>query len=449
MSNANGVFGIKPGDVIQNTYKVEKLLGEGGMGATFKGHNMTTDHDVAIKVMIPSFAKDERAVSLFKRESSLLRTVNSDAVIRYETTLQDAEGRLFLVMEYVPGKPLAAYLKRGARLDSEGVLKLARRLAGGLDAIHKLNIVHRDIAPDNILVPEEEILKAKLIDFGLASDTAGTEKSILGDSVAGKFSYMAPEQLGLFGGKATPATDIYALGLVLMQVAGLSVPGAGKGIGAIESRREDLSLAGADISTPLKKLLESMLKADPKDRVSNLSAAISRALEAGDDDETTGPPIPGGTGSGSTGGGSEKSKLPLLIAAGVVGVALIGGGAYFLTQGDRPTGPSSVTTTEESKEIVVGDDPVDKAIELVNTGGRENLEVALGVFMKLGNDAEASSDTRIRALMEVAKMYDPETYDPNRSPFPQANKNAARRTYQKAADLGSADALNAVNRLGE
>ncbi|MEM6594137.1 MAG: serine/threonine-protein kinase [Pseudomonadota bacterium] len=450
MSNANGVFGIKPGDVIQNTYKVEKLLGEGGMGATFKGHNMTTDHDVAIKVMIPSFATDERAVSLFKRESSLLRTVQSDAVIRYETTLQDAEGRLFLVMEYIPGKPLADYLKRGARLDSKGVLKLARRLAGGLDAIHKLNIVHRDIAPDNILVPEEDILKAKLIDFGLASDTAGTEKSILGDSVAGKFSYMAPEQLGLFGAKATPATDIYALGLVLMQVAGLDVPGAGKGIGAIEARREDLSLAGANISTPLKKLLESMLKADPKDRVANLSAAITSALNAPEGGGDTEQPPIGGTG-GTTGGGGGKSKLPILIAAGVVCLAVIGGGAFYLTQGgEGPTGPSSTTTTGEGKEIVEReDDPVGKAIALVNEGGRENLEIALGVFMKLGNDAEASSDTRIRALMEVAKMYDPQTYDPDRSPFPQANKNAARRTYQKAADLGSADALNAVNRLGE
>ncbi|MEM7472700.1 MAG: serine/threonine-protein kinase [Pseudomonadota bacterium] len=445
MSDASGVFGIKPGDVIQNTYKVEKMLGEGGMGATFKGHNMTTDHDVAIKVMIPSFAKDERAVSLFKRESSLLRTVQSDAVIRYETTLQDAEGRLFLVMEYLPGRPLADYLKRGARLGSKDVLKLARRLAGGLDAIHKLNIVHRDIAPDNILVPEEDILKAKLIDFGLASDTAGTEKSILGDSVAGKFSYMAPEQLGLFGAKATPATDIYALGLVLMQVAGLSVPGAGKGIGAIEARRENLSLAGADISAPLKLLLENMLKADPGDRVRDLSAAIKRALDTPDDVDVTTPPGP--SGGGKTGGG-EKSKMPMLIAAGVVALAVIGGGVFFMTK-DQPGDGSSINTTSDSKALLKEPDAVDKAIALVDQGGRENLEIALGALMKLGNDDAAEADTRIRALIEVAKMYDPQTYDPQRSPFAQANKSAARRMYQKAADLGSADAQNAVARLGE
>ncbi|MEM9269137.1 MAG: serine/threonine-protein kinase, partial [Pseudomonadota bacterium] len=197
------VFGLSPGDVIQNTYRIDKLLGEGGMGATFAGQNIATDHPVAIKVMTPEFARNKKALELFRRESSLLRTVQNEAVIRYETTLQDGEGRLFLVMEYIDGHPLSYYISKGARLEGEDVLKLGRRLASGLAAIHKLGIVHRDVAPDNILVPQNDVQMATLIDFGLASDTVGSEKSIIGDTMAGKFSYMAPEQLGLFGGKVT------------------------------------------------------------------------------------------------------------------------------------------------------------------------------------------------------------------------------------------------------
>lgn len=186
---------LKPGTIIQDTYKITRLMGEGGMGATFAGRNLATDHDVAIKVISTAFSDNKRAVDLFRREANLLRTIQHEAVVRYETTLQDKEGRLFLVMELLDGAPLSDYVQKGARLGSEDVLRLGRRLAAGLDAIAAVGMVHRDIAPDNIFVPGGDIQSAKLIDFGLASNTVGTEKSILGDDFAGKFSYCAPEQL--------------------------------------------------------------------------------------------------------------------------------------------------------------------------------------------------------------------------------------------------------------
>lgn len=209
----HSVLGLRPGSVVQDSYRIERLLGEGGMAATFAATNLATGHPVALKVMSPAFSANRKAVELFRRESTLLRSVRNDAVIGYETTLMDAEGRLFLIMEFVDGKPLSDYVRKGLRLKPQDVLALGARLAGGLAAIHALGIVHRDIAPDNILIPHDDITEAKLIDFGLASDTVGTDQSIIGDSFAGKLSYCAPEQLGLYGNKARPATDAYALGL--------------------------------------------------------------------------------------------------------------------------------------------------------------------------------------------------------------------------------------------
>ncbi|MEM7710470.1 MAG: protein kinase, partial [Pseudomonadota bacterium] len=138
---------LKPGDLIQDTYRIDRLLGEGGMGATFAGRNIASDHPVAIKVISASFADNKRATDLFKREASLLRTIQHEAVVRYETTLQDRQGRLFLVMELLDGHSLAYFLGRGARLSPEDALRLGRRLAAGLDAVAAVGAVHRDIAP--------------------------------------------------------------------------------------------------------------------------------------------------------------------------------------------------------------------------------------------------------------------------------------------------------------
>jgi Serine/threonine protein kinase len=172
---------FEPGHVVQDTYRIDELLGRGGMGATYKGVNLATQHDVAIKVMHPNFAHDDRGVQLFKRESTLLRDVRHDAVIRYETTLQDRAGRLYLIMELIDGKPLSHYVQSKARLAPEDVLKLGRRLAGGLAAIHALGIVHRDVAPDTSCCPTGRST-GQLIDFGLASDTVNTDQSIIGHS---------------------------------------------------------------------------------------------------------------------------------------------------------------------------------------------------------------------------------------------------------------------------
>ncbi len=445
----NPAHDLKPGAILQDTYRIDALLGQGGMGATFRGYNLANEHKVAIKVMTPEFAGQERAQELFKRESSLLRTVHHEAVVRYETTLKDREGRLYLIMEYVDGKPLSDYISRGARLASLDVLKLGARLAGGLKALHRLGIVHRDIAPDNILVPNDDILGAKLIDMGLASNTIGTDKSIIGDSFAGKLNYSAPEQLGLFGNKTTPATDLYALGLVLMRTAGLEVPGNGKGFGAIEDRREDIRITDPRVSPALREVLSALLRADPAERPTDLDALFRRAIAAEMDAEgnTAHDPVAPPPQDGQKVGG-DRTKLYAIIA--VVMLAVIGGGTAFALYGRAAaTSGTSASNVDKVRGILESNEPYQTAMDLIGSGGDRNLDIALATLMKLGQDGETPTEVRIASLIAVARMYDPEGFDAERSPYDSPNPAAARRMYQKAAELGSDEADAALQRLAD
>lgn len=437
------VLGLGPGSIVQDTYRIEALLGEGGMGATFRATNLATGHPVAVKVMTPNFAANRQAVDLFRRESTHLRSVQHDAVIRYETTLLDREGRLFLVMEFVDGKPLKHYISRGARLASPDVLALGLRVAQGLAAIHALGIVHRDIAPDNIMIPDETVTRAKLIDFGLASDTIGTDKSIIGTGFAGKLDYCAPEQFGLFGNKISPATDRYALGLVLMKVAGLPVPGEGRGMAAVEDRRHDLRIPSDKVSPGLRRVLETLLRADPAERGGDLVALFQTALEA----ERNGvAPGRAPQAQAQQDGGAQGPRRALGVAAAAVGfVALAIGGWFALAPAKAPVSAE----VETARDTLAADDPLQTIAAQIEAGGAQNLNAALAALIAYGRDAARPAARRAEAAMMIARMYDPETHDAARSPFPEPNAAAARRYYQQAAELGADEAAAALSRLAQ
>ncbi len=461
-------LGLRPGSIIQDTYRVTDLLGEGGMGATFSGENLATGHPVAIKVITPEFARNAKSAELFRREATLLRTVQSDAVVRYETTMMDKSGHLYLVMEYISGRPLAHYLNKGAKLAPNDVLKLAKRLFGGLAAIHRLGIVHRDICPDNIMIPDEDILGAKLIDFGVASDTSGTEKSIIGDSFAGKISFASPEQLGIGNAQVGAASDNYSVGLVLMRVAGLTVPGAGKKLAdAIDARRNDIVVSTESVPANLANFLNALLRADPKARAAAPLELLEAGLSAKPTDEKNhsnrqkkdplvrkaAKPAPFADDgiSEETSNSRGASKLMSILVAGIAVLALAAGGGYWLYQqnaNDEQSG-KAIDQAKTAKEAVQSADPLDKITKLVASGDEENLNAAFGALMAIARDENADKGLRGRASLMIARMYDPQTYDPKTSPFPTANRNAAVRFYSEARDHGAEGANSALSRLQE
>jgi serine/threonine-protein kinase len=266
--------GIKVGDVLNHIFEVRRFIARGGMGEVFEGANVITHERVAIKVMLPALAADEHVITLFHREARTLTHLHHEAVVQYRVLAQEPQlGVLYIVTEYIDGTNLGDML--GALMPSpEELIALLRRLASGLQAAHVLGAVHRDISPDNILLGDGRLDRAKIIDFGIAKDLDPGTATIVGDGFAGKLGYVAPEQIGDFGRRLGPWTDVYSLGLVMLAIAGgRDVDMGGTLVDAVDKRR-----AGPDLSVAppqLRPLLERMTRADPAERLGSMDAVLA------------------------------------------------------------------------------------------------------------------------------------------------------------------------------
>ena len=264
---------VKTGTLINNNYRILDLVSAGGMGEVYRAENVFTGDPVAVKVILPGLADDKAVLDLFRREARVLVQLRDDAIVRYHNFVLDPGlGRYCLIMEYVEGRHLGARLKYHGPLPDSAVLVLLRRLASGLARAHDSGVTHRDLSPDNVILRDDRIEEAVLIDFGIARSTE------LGDGLAGrfagKFKYIAPEQLGHWGGEIGPGTDVYGLALLIAAVArgkplemGDSVVSASAMRGAIP----DLS----GISHRLFPLLQHMLEPDPAQRPPNMGAVLA------------------------------------------------------------------------------------------------------------------------------------------------------------------------------
>jgi serine/threonine protein kinase len=259
--------GVSPGTRLNGIYEIDLMIGSGGMGEIYKGHEIQTGSAVAIKMLLPEMAENEAALALFRREASALHYLMHDAIVRYfvftvEPTLQ----RPYLAMEFVDGRSLSDVLEEGP-LTFEALVRLMRRVASGLQAAHLRGIVHRDVSPDNIIIPQGDVGRAKIIDFGIARSTQLGDSTIIGTGFAGKHNYVSPEQIGLFGGDVTAKSDVYSLGLVLFYaLTGQKLDMGGSQFQLVEKRRKLPDLGGVDLR--IRPLLEQMLQPDPAKRSS-------------------------------------------------------------------------------------------------------------------------------------------------------------------------------------
>jgi serine/threonine-protein kinase len=256
------------------TYEVEQLISKGGMGEVYRGRNIHTGDPVAIKIVLPHLAQEEMIIQLFQKEAKVLGRLSHDAIVRYHVFTNDPEiGRPSLIMEFVEGTSMNERMKQGP-MPEDDVRVLLRRLAGGLDKAHGVGVVHRDLSPDNVILEDGLVEHAKIIDFGIAkSSMKGTDATLLQGQFAGKFSFVAPEQLGAYGGGVDQRTDIYSLALMMVAACQGKVLNMGKSIvEAVKARS-----AVPDLSTVypgLRPLLEHMLEPDPANRPGSMSDVI-------------------------------------------------------------------------------------------------------------------------------------------------------------------------------
>ncbi|WP_294321343.1 serine/threonine-protein kinase [uncultured Sphingomonas sp.] len=265
---------IQPGDVLNHMFVVRRFLARGGMGEVFEGANLATDERVAIKVMLPALAADPNVITLFKREAQTLTRLHHEAVVQYRVLAMEPElGVLYIVTEYIDGTSLSDMLST-LQPDAVALGGLLRRLASGLAAAHRLGAIHRDVAPDNVLLGGGELRRAKLIDFGIAKDLDPGTATIVGDGFAGKLGYVAPEQLGDFDRALGPWTDVYSLGLLILAVArGADLGLGGTLVDAVDKRRAGLDLSAVPL--PLRGVVERMVRPDPAQRLRDMDAVLA------------------------------------------------------------------------------------------------------------------------------------------------------------------------------
>jgi eukaryotic-like serine/threonine-protein kinase len=218
-------FALEPGDMLANRYRIEAIIGSGGSGMVYRAHDRVIGETVAVKVLRPEvFGSTVSASTAFADELRVARRVSHRNVVRVHD-IGEADGITFLTMECVEGTSLATIIETRGALQPSAVISIARQLMRALAVMHAEGVVHGDLKPANLLLGPSGVLKVS--DFGIArvmrrsaaenSDgnaaADGAPIAKLSGAVVGTPEYMAPEQL--IGGAATPASDIYAAGVVL------------------------------------------------------------------------------------------------------------------------------------------------------------------------------------------------------------------------------------------
>jgi CheY-like chemotaxis protein len=223
---------LGPGRNFARRYRIERLLGEGGMGRVYLALDNSIYEWIALKVLSAAYRSNPAVLEQFKHELKLARKVRHRNVVA-SFHLGESEGFSYLTQEYIESENLSAFMERRGTLDEAEALRLLRQVLRGLKAAHDLGIVHRDIKAGNVLVNKEGM--AFITDFGLAS-SANQNDALRG---AGTPRYMAPE---LFeGAPGTPASDFYACGVVLFLMLTGRYPFAG-------SEYDELRLAHRDLT---------------------------------------------------------------------------------------------------------------------------------------------------------------------------------------------------------
>ncbi len=209
---------LRPGELIGGRYRIDRLLGMGGMGLVYRAHDVELDIDVALKLLRPELATRSDAFERFRQELLLARQVSSPHVVRIHDLVRHGESWL-ISMDFVDGESLEHRIDREGKLDPEEAVRITRQLAEGLGAAHKRGVVHRDLKPANVLLDSKG--EALVTDFGVARSAGST--GITGSGVIiGTPEYLSPEQAraDVIDGRS----DLYALGLILFEMLTGNLP---------------------------------------------------------------------------------------------------------------------------------------------------------------------------------------------------------------------------------
>jgi len=278
------------GGTLSGRYETSEKLGTGGMSNVYKATDRILERTVAVKVLAEHLHDDDRFVERFRREAlAVARLIHPNIVQVYDTGVD--EGRHYIVMEYVEGRSGAQILQRSGPVEPEVAAEIGAQACAGLDYAHRRGIIHRDVKPGNLMIVGGPVgggeMIVKLTDFGIARAIEQTRITQVG-SVVGTAAYLAPEQVR--GEEATPATDVYALGVVLYQFLTGRLPYEGSSLAELAVRQQNEKplppdTYNSDVPENLGAAVLRALEGDPSRRYSSadeLAAGLRLGLEGGD-----------------------------------------------------------------------------------------------------------------------------------------------------------------------
>jgi eukaryotic-like serine/threonine-protein kinase len=333
------------GSVLAGRYRIEARIGTGGMAEVYRGFDPVLNRTVAIKVLLPQFARDVSFVERFRREAQAAARLNHPNIVGvYDTGADD--GTQFIVMEFIEGRTLADFLGAGRRPTPVQAAEIAQRICGALAAAHAQGVIHRDIKPGNVMVTREGTVK--VMDFGIARISTGVETAPQTSAVLGTAAYLSPEQAQ--GSPVDARTDIYSLGTVLYELLVGRPPFTGESPVAIAYKQVNEapvppSQLNPDVPPHLDAVVMRALSKNPANRyqtAQEFSEDLARVVKG---QEVQATPLMPGAGDATQvisrpqatsilppqeepKGSGRKIWLGILI--GVLTVAILTGGGYLL-----------------------------------------------------------------------------------------------------------------------
>jgi serine/threonine-protein kinase len=287
MARAERTAPVRPGDVLADKYRVERILGAGGMGVVVLAKHLELGAPVAIKFLLPELIEDEDVVARFSREARAMFRLRSEHVARVMDVGKLPNGAPYMVMEYLEGSDLGGVLRTRNTLDVHEAVTYVLQACEAVAEAHSLGIVHRDIKPQNLFLTlkVDGSAQVKVLDFGISKmvETSGDHvmKMTHSSAVMGSPYYMSPEQLRASASAGKP-TDIWALGVVLYELLTGAMPFIAESAPALyalllETKARSPHELRDEIPIELARVVLRCLERKPEDRfatVADLAAAL-------------------------------------------------------------------------------------------------------------------------------------------------------------------------------
>ena len=393
-------------------YRVERLLGRGGMGMVFQAVDIKLQRSVALKVMKPEVSKDNEFRQRFLREARATAAIKSDHIVMIHQVDQQDDVP-FLAMEFLQGVPLNRWLDDHPKPAVAVILRLAIGITDGLAAAHERQLIHRDIKPANIWV-EQPGDRIKILDFGLARGTRDESGLTETGLVLGTPEYMAPEQAE--GAKVDERCDLFSLGCVLYQLGG-----GGQKAFSGSNTMAVLKAVALKEPTPLQdlnpdlppaycELVTRLLAKDPAKRPPSARSVLDALRQIAADPAYAAECLPGtpsGTRVMAFKSPGQSSRSLWFVMAGcllALGAAVFFSRDMLFPRGAAPQGPRPTAQGVAENEIVLGlSAPFSGPSQEL---GRE-MEVGITTYLNRVNNQGGVAGRRLR-LVSLDDAYDPD-----------------------------------------